>query len=147
MEPRVQENSTTLRYRCSEYGRAPTLFHRLSSLRSNLKANGKRHTPQFRTSSTPLFERARAFSAEENLGKSSVLVVESPRDPRTAARAYFPVIDTRADENGRTDGHTPRASRSTEAHRTGGRWPEMTSLSCRSRGSERIDSRAALDRR
>jgi len=27
-----------------------------------------------------------------------------------------------------------------------GRWPEMTSLSCRSRGSERIDSRAALDR-
>lgn len=33
------------------------------------------------------------------------------------------------------------------SNRISGRWPEMTSLSCRSRGSERIDSRAALDRR
>lgn len=42
----------------------------------------------------------------------------------------------------RTNSESDRSS-----NRISGRWPEMTSLSCRSRGSERIDSRAALDRR
>lgn len=80
----------------------------------------------------------------ELLFRRRVLLILLLTDPRTAA-STFP-----RDRCSRRRGRTlcsSNASRSTEAHRTGGRWPEMTSLSCRSRGSERIDSGAALDRR